>query len=157
MVGYMVSMRSKYAIKALTYMARTREKENFLIAELAQAENIPKKFLEAILLTLKSQGILASRKGPGGGYWLAKAPSAITLGSIISAFEGDYAPVQCLSENSSGACPECADAATCATRLVMADVKKAVLSVIDNVTLTDMIERSEFERQRLSRQLDFSI
>lgn len=153
----MISMRSKYAIKALSHMARTQEKETFLIAELAQAENIPKKFLEAILLTLKSQGTLASRKGPGGGYWLAKAPAAITLGSVIRTFEGDLAPVQCLSENPSGACPECHDAATCATRLVMADVQKAVSSVIDNVSIADMIEKSEFERQRLSRQLDFSI
>lgn len=153
----MISMRSKYAIKALSYMARTRDKESFLIAEVAAAENIPKKFLEAILLTLKSQGILTSRKGPGGGYWLARSPGAITLGSIIRAFEGDLAPVQCLSETSSGTCPECSDAATCATRLVMADVQKAVSSVIDTVTLADMIERSEFERQRLSQQMDFTI
>jgi len=157
MVGFMISMRSKYAIKALSHMARSRDKESYLIADLASAENIPKKFLEAILLTLKSQGILTSRKGPGGGYWLAKAPNTITLGSIIRAFEGDLAPVQCLSENASGACPECQDAATCATRLVMADVQKAVSAIIDTVTLADMIERSEFERQRLSKQLDFSI
>ncbi|WP_337833302.1 RrF2 family transcriptional regulator [Geoanaerobacter pelophilus] len=150
-------MRSKYAIKALSFMARSKDKDCFLIAELAQAESIPKKFLEAILLTLKSQGILASRKGPGGGYWLAKAPAAITLGSIIRSFEGDLAPVQCLAENASGACPECHDLATCATRLVMADVQKAVSAVVDKVTLADMIERSEFERQRLSKQLDFSI
>ncbi len=154
----MVSMRSKYAIKALSFLARSREKESYIIAELAEAENIPKKFLEAILLTLKSQGILGSRKGPSGGYWLAKTPSSITLGNIIRAFEGDLAPVQCLSENASGgACPECQDMATCATRLYMVDVQKAVSSVIDSVTLADMIERSEFERQRISKQLDFSI
>jgi Rrf2 family protein len=153
----MISMRSKYAIKALSFMARSRDKESYLIAELAAAENIPKKFLEAILLTLKSQGILSSRKGPGGGYWLAKAPATITLGNIIRAFEGDLAPVQCLSENASGSCPECSDLATCATRLVMADVQKAVSAIVDNVTLADMLERTEFERQRLSMQVDFSI
>jgi len=153
----MISMRSKYAIKALSHMARFKDKESYLIAELAQAENIPKKFLEAILLTLKSQGILSSRKGPGGGYWLAKSPAVITLGSIIRAFEGDLAPVQCLAENAPATCPECQDAATCATRLVMADVQKAVSSVVDSVTLADMIERSEFERQRLSQQMDFTI
>ena len=153
----MISMRSKYALKALGFMARSKEKETFLIAELAEAENIPKKFLEAILLTLKSQGILSSRKGPGGGYWLAKTPSAITIGSIIRSFEGDLAPVQCLAENSPGACPECSDHATCGTRLIMADVHKAVSAVVDTVTLADMLERSEFERQKLSRHLDFSI
>jgi len=153
----MVSMRSKYALKALSFMARSADKDTFLIADLAEAENIPKKFLEAILLTLKSQGILASRKGPGGGYWLAKAPSAITIGSIIRSFEGDLAPVQCLADNFSGACPECSDYATCSTRLVMSDVHKAVTAVVDTVTLADMLQRSEFERQRLSQQLDFSI
>jgi Rrf2 family protein len=156
-VGNMISMRSKYALKALSYLARSRDKDTYLIAELAEAENIPKKFLEAILLTLKSQGILSSRKGPGGGYWLAKPPSSLTIGSIVRAFEGDLAPVKCLSENSSGACPECSDLATCGTRLVMADVQKAVSSVLDTVTLADMLERSEFERQRLTRQLDFAI
>ena len=153
----MVSMRSKYALKALSFMARTKDKDTFLIAELAEAENIPKKFLEAILLTLKSQGILASRKGPGGGYWLAKAVTAITIGDIIRSFEGDIAPVQCLTGNAAGACPECFDYATCGTRLVMADVHKAVAAILDTVTLADMVERSEFERQKLSNQLDFSI
>ena len=153
----MVSMRSKYALKALSFMARSTDRETFLIAELAEAENIPKKFLEAILLTLKSQGILNSRKGPGGGYWLAKAPASITIGSIIRSFEGDLAPVQCLGEHASGACPECTDLSTCGTRLVMADVHKAVTSIVDSVTLADMLERSEFERQKLTQHLDFAI
>ena len=154
----MISMRSKYALKALAFLARSKEKETFLIAELAEAEHIPKKFLEAILLTLKSQGILASRKGPGGGYSLAKAPAAITIGSIIRTFEGDMAPVHCLSEQARGGeCPECIDHATCGIRLVMTDVHQALASVLDVVTLAEMVERSNFERQKLSRQLDYSI
>ena len=151
-------MRSKYALKALCFLARSKEKETFLIAEVAEAENIPKKFLEAILLTLKSHGILSSRKGPGGGYSLAKAPKSITIGSVIRAFEGDLAPVQCLSEQDRGnGCPECSDTATCGIRLVMTDVHQALASVLDVVTLAEMIERSEFERQRLSQQLDYTI
>lgn len=153
----MLSMRSKYALMALMFLARSKEKETFLIAEVAEAENIPKKFLEAILLTLKSHGILSSRKGPGGGYSLAKAPAAITIGSVIRAFEGDLAPVQCLGEQTQGSCPECTDKATCGIRLVMADVQQAVASVVDTVTLAEMLERSAFERQKLSRHLDYSI
>lgn len=153
----MISMRSKYALKALSFLARSKDKETFLIAEVAEAEGIPKKFLEAILLTLKSHGILSSRKGPGGGYSLAKAPSNITIGSVIRAFEGDLAPVQCLTEQSQGGCPECADRDTCGIRLVMVDVQLALTSVLDTVTLADMLERSEFERQRLSQQLDYTI
>lgn len=153
----MISMRSKYAIKALTHMARAGAGETFLISELAEAEGIPKKFLEAILLALKGQGILSSRKGPGGGYRLARLPSEITLGSIIRAFEGDLAPVPCLSGNFSGSCPECMDGEACSIRLVMADVQQAVSSIIDTVTLSDMIQRSEFERQRRAGQPDFTI
>jgi Rrf2 family protein len=152
----MISMRSKYALKAVGYMARTR-KDSFLIAEVAQAEGIPKKFLEAILLTLKNQGILSSRKGPGGGYSLAKEPSVITVGAIVRSFEGDLAPVQCLSEGGQTACPECQDARTCGIRLVMADVQSAVTTVLDSVTLSDMLQRSEFARQELARIVDFAI
>lgn len=154
----MISMRSKYALKALSHMARFHDKESFIIAELAQAENIPKKFLEAILLTLKSQGMLTSRKGPGGGYSLAMPPADLTVGSILRAFEGDMAPVQCLSAAAGSAtCPECSDQDTCGIRLVMADMQKAMLSVLDSVTLAGMLEKSEFARQLLSRKLDYAI
>ncbi|HZV82914.1 MAG TPA: Rrf2 family transcriptional regulator [Geobacteraceae bacterium] len=153
----MISMRSKYALKALGYMARTSDKESFLIAEIAQAESIPKKFLEAILLTLKNNGILSSRKGPGGGYSLAKPPAALTVGAIVRSFEGDLAPVPCLSETAHSTCPECVEEDTCGIKLVMADVSQAVSSVLDTVTLADMLQRSEFERQKRQQVVDFAI
>jgi Rrf2 family protein len=153
----MISMRSKYGLKALAYMARTKDKDSFLIADIAREEGIPKKFLEAILLTLKNNGILSSRKGPGGGYSLAKNPAALTVGAIVRSFEGDLAPVQCLSETQHASCPECLDEATCGIKLVMADVAAAVSAVLDNVTLADMLQKSEFERQKLSQLMDFAI
>lgn len=153
----MISMRSKYGLKALGYMARTSDKESFLIADIAQAEGIPKKFLEAILLTLKNNGILSSRKGPGGGYSLAKVPTTITVGEVIRAFEGDLIPLQCLSSSVQAACPECADEDTCGIKLVMADAEKALSSVLDSVTLADMLQRSEFERQKKLQVVDFTI
>ena len=153
----MISMRSKYGLKALGYMARNSGKDSFLIAEIAQAEGIPKKFLEAILLTLKNNGILSSRKGPGGGYSLAKSPSTLAIGSVVRSFEGDLAPVQCLSETQHASCPECADEDTCGIKLVMADVSAAVASVLDSVTLADMLQRSEFARQKRAQVVDFAI
>lgn len=153
----MISMKTKYALKALGFLARTRDKEAFLIAEMAEAENIPKKFLEAILLALKNQGILSSKKGPGGGYSLAVAPESLTIGRIVRAFEGDLAPVPCLGDAAPAKCPECADLATCGIRLVLADVKQAVSSVLDRTTLADMLERSEHERQRLLKAIDYTI
>ena len=153
----MISMRSKYGLKALSFMARTQGKESFLIADIAQAEGIPKKFLEAILLTLKNNGILSSRKGPGGGYSLAKSPATLTIGSIVRSFEGDLAPVQCLSETQHASCPECVDEELCGIKLVMADVSAAVAAVLDNVTLADMLQRSEFARQKRTQVVDFAI
>lgn len=150
-------MRSKYALKALGYMARTGDKESFLIADIAQAETIPKKFLEAILLTLKNNGILSSRKGPGGGYSLVKSPATLTVGAIVRSFEGDLAPVPCLSETSPATCPECPDQATCGIRLVMAEVHGAISAVLDTVTLADMLQRSEFERLKQQQIVDFAI
>ncbi len=153
----MISMRSKYALKALCYMARTSDKDSFLIAEIAQAEGIPKKFLEAILLIIKNSGILSSKKGPGGGYSLAKSPAAITVGAVIRAFEGNLIPLQCLSESAPVSCPECGDADACGVKLVMADVEKALSTILDATTIADMNQMSEFERQRRRQVVDYSI
>lgn len=154
----MISMRSIYALKALSVLARERQKENFLIAELAQAENIPKKFLEAILLSLKVKGILISKKGPKGGYSLAKPPDKLTIGCIIEALEGDMSPIQCLNGAAVHAgCPECADEDACGVRLVMGEVKEAVGSVLDTVTLADMLHRSASVREQQRNVIDYAI
>jgi Rrf2 family protein len=152
----MISMKTKYALLALDALARS-DKEAMLIADLASGENIPKKFLESILLTLRNQGVLNSKKGPGGGYSLARPAAAITIGSIVRAFEGDLAPVQCLSNSASGKCPECGDMGTCGIRLVMVDVNQALSSVLDGITLADMLERSDFAHQKRSQLVDYAI
>jgi Rrf2 family protein len=153
----MISMKTKYALKALTALAESRDRGALQIAELAASENIPKKFLEAILLAMRNQGILASRKGPGGGYTLAVAPAALTIGRIVRAFEGDLAPVPCLGDTAPSRCAECADMQSCGVRLVMADVKNAVCSVLDRTTLAAMIERSDIERQKSLKLSDYAI
>jgi Rrf2 family protein len=153
----MISMKTKYALKALAVLAESRNRGALQIAELASGENIPKKFLEAILLTLRNQGVLASKKGPGGGYTLAVEPAALTIGKIVRTFEGDLAPVQCLGDTSPARCAECADMGTCGVRLVMAEVKTAVSAVLDRTTLADMIERSEHARQKSLKLLDYAI
>src|ERR1700686_1146797 len=109
----MISMKTKYALMALGALARVEGREALLIADLARKENIPKKFLEAILLTLKNQGILTSRKGPGGGYSLGVAPAALTIGRVVRGFEGDLAPVPCLGDGAAAKCPECTEMASC--------------------------------------------
>jgi Rrf2 family protein len=153
----MISMRSIYALKALGVLARERHKDSFLIAEIAQAENIPKKFLEAILLSLKVKGILASKKGPKGGYSLAKPAESLTIGDIIEALEGDLSPIQCLNGAAHAGCPECNGDSNCGVKLIMADVKFAVGSILDTVTLADMLSRSESARAEQTAIIDYAI
>jgi Rrf2 family protein len=128
-----------------------------LISDLAVAESIPKKFLEFILLSLRKGGILQSRIGKGGGYSLALAPNRITIGAVVRILEGDLAPVPCLSTTNYAHCEECQDEVTCGIRLTMADVNTALATVLDGLTLADMVERSEVERSKREKVVDYSI
>ena len=153
----MISKKTKYALKALIHLAGQPSNQPILIADLARVENIPKKFLEFILLSLRKGGVLQSRVGKGGGYFLAAPPSAITLGAIIRILEGDLAPVQCLSTTNYASCEECGDEGTCGIRLVMIDVDTALTTVLDGLTLAEMINRSETARTTRANVVDFTI
>ena len=153
----MLSKKTLYAFKALIHLAGQPTGQPVLIADLARDENIPKKFLEFILLSLRKGGILQSRVGKGGGYSLALAPSKISIGSVIRNLEGDIAPVPCLSTTNYARCEECSDEATCGIRLTMSDVNVALATVLDGLTLADMVERSDSARQQHLKIMDYSI
>ncbi|MBL0225914.1 MAG: Rrf2 family transcriptional regulator [Geobacteraceae bacterium] len=153
----MISKKTIYAFKALIHLAGTPSGQPVLIADLARVENIPKKFLEFILLSLRKGGLLQSRVGKGGGYTLALPANRISIGSIVRILEGDIAPVQCLSTTNYARCEECQDEATCGIRLTMADVNVALCTVLDGLTLADMIERSEAERNKRQNVVDYNI
>lgn len=142
---------------ALMHMATLPLGKPVLISDLAQDGNIPKKFLEYILLTLRKGGILQSKIGKGGGYFLAVPPNQITVGSIVRILEGDIAPVQCLSTINYARCEECQDEETCGIRLTFADVNDALVKVLDGLTIADMVERSENERSKLKNVVNYSI
>src|SRR5262245_45294602 len=93
----MLSQKAKYGLKALLALARQSGSEPLLIADLAQRESIPRKFLELILLQLRNQGLVQSRKGRGGGYQLLQPADTITLGRVIRILDGPLAPVPCAS------------------------------------------------------------
>jgi Rrf2 family protein len=153
----MISKKTIYAFKALIHLAGVPSGQPVLIADLAKQENIPKKFLEFILLSLRKGGLLLSRVGKGGGYSLALPANKITIGSIVRNLEGDIAPVQCLSTTNYARCEECQDEETCGIRLTMADVNVALSSVLDGLTLADMVERSENARSKREKVVDYSI
>lgn len=153
----MISKKTIYAFKALIHLAGQPSGQPVLIADLARDENIPRKFLEFILLSLRKGGILQSRVGKGGGYYLALQPRKITIGAVVRILEGDIAPVQCLNTTNYARCEECRDEVTCGIKLTMADVNVALSTVLDGLTLADMVERSEAERSKRENVVDFSI
>lgn len=136
-----LSQKSKYALRALQVLARERGRGPVLAGDLAKREDIPHKFLELILLTLKNHGLLSSKRGKGGGYALTKEPKAIALGEVIRLFDGPLAPIPCASERSFRKCDDCRDAATCGTRLVMREVRDAMAKILDHTTLADLTAR----------------
>jgi len=137
----MLSKKSKYAIKALLALAEHEGEEPFRIADVAAQENIPLKFLEAILLTLRNQGLLHSRKGKGGGYSLARDPKTIYLGQIVRMFDGPLAPVPCASQTAYRRCTDCQDEVTCGVRLAMKDVRDATARILDHTSIASLRRR----------------
>jgi Rrf2 family protein len=134
----MLSKRSKYAIKALLALAEHERGEPVRIVDLAQKEQIPPKFLELILLGLKNQGILQSRKGKGGGYLLARDPADIYLGQIVRMFDGPLAPVPCASQTAYVPCADCPNEAVCGVHLAMKAVRDATAKVLDGTSIASL-------------------
>lgn len=153
----MISKKTKYGLKASIYLARRYDEGPILIADLARDENIPRKFLEAILLALKNNGILQSKKGKGGGYYLGRHPRSVTFGQIIRIMEGPLAPVPCVSETAYAKCDECGNEMTCGIRGVMKDVRDAMSAILDGTSLADVLEKIDNAEEAQKGVLNFCI
>jgi Rrf2 family protein len=143
-----LSKRTQYSLRALYALARNHGRGPTLIAQMAHDEAIPKKFLEQILLSLKSHELVSSKKGKGGGYSLARPPHLITIGSVIRLIEGPLAPLPCASETRYRKCDECPDAETCGTRIVMREVRDAIAAILDRTTLAMVCEKVDSAREK---------
>jgi Rrf2 family protein len=138
----MLSRRAKYALKGLMVLTREYGQGPTLISDIAQREEIPRKFLEAILRELNNAGILQSKKGKGGGYALRRPPWQISIGHVIRVLDGPLAPLPCASKSGYVRCRECGDERTCAIRMVMKQVRDATAQILDSTTLADMHKRA---------------
>jgi Rrf2 family protein len=136
----MISKKAKYALKALKVLADAYEKGPLLISAISEKENIPKKFLEAILLELRNHGILQSQKGRGGGYSLRLTPENISFARIIRLIDGPIAPTLCVSLHFYGKCNDCPTESECSLRKVMEKWRDANLHVLENTTLKDLLD-----------------
>jgi Rrf2 family protein len=139
----MLSQKSRYGLKAVTVLASEYGHGPILISEIARREGIPRKFLELILLELKNEGILHSKKGKGGGYFLGQPPHLVSVGHVIRTLDGPIAPLPCVSKTAYMRCRECIDENTCGIRMVMQEVRDATAKILDSTTVADMLRRIE--------------
>ena len=152
----MLSQKAKYGIRALLYLAQQPAGTPALIRDIAEKEHLPKKFLEAILLELKSAGILHSRPGKGGGYTLNRPAKSITLGRVIRLIDGPLAPLPCVSQTAYAPCRDCVDEKTCTIRAIMKQVRDATASILDETTFADLLDKQAMLSQNVAG-FDFNI
>ncbi|MDN3493881.1 RrF2 family transcriptional regulator [Winogradskyella bathintestinalis] len=134
----MLSKKTKYGIKALVYLAKQDVRMPVQISSISKSENISQKFLESILLTLRKNGLLSSKKGKGGGYYLLKDPKEIPMTTVMRLLEGPIAMVPCVSLNFYEKCDDCPDETTCAVHKLMIEVRDNTLEIFRNTTLADL-------------------
>jgi Rrf2 family protein len=139
----MLTAKGKYGLKALVHLATLKPGKTTQAVDIADTNNIPKKFLDAILGDLRNAGIVFSKKGPGGGYVLARAPSEINVGLVIRTLDGPLAPIACASRTAYQPCRDCVDVKTCTVRITMSKVRDAMADILDRMTVADMLAMSE--------------
>ena len=133
----MLTKKGKYGLKALVHLSRMPPGELAFVGDIAAKNNIPKKFLDAILGELRNAGFVQSRKGKEGGYRLAKLPGEIKIGHVVRVLDGPLAPISCASRSQYQRCEDC-DEATCQVRHMMLEVRHAVAELLDNRSLAAM-------------------
>lgn len=139
----MLSQKAKYALRALIMLAERNDDDLTLIADIAERENIPRKFLEAILVELRKHGLLFAKRGKSGGYRLARPAAEISFGEVIRLIDGHLAPIPCASKFSFKPCEDCIDPGTCSVRWLMVQVRDATANVLDNRSLADALRHRQ--------------
>lgn len=134
----MLTNKGKYGLKALVHLAGLSAGETAQSQEIADANNIPKKFLDAILSELRVGGIVRSKKGKGGGYMLAREAGKISIGAAVRVLDGPLAPIACASRMSYQPCDDCVDVSACPVRLIMLEVRDVTARILDNTSVEEM-------------------
>jgi Rrf2 family protein len=144
----MLSKKCSYAIHALVYLAERMDQGPIHIQEMSEQRNIPRKFLEAILLELNRAKILGAKRGKGGGYFLKKKPEQINLIDIIRLMDGAIALLPCVSLNYYEPCNECVDEETCGLRTVFLHIRDETLDILSRSTLAQIVKREKTLRKK---------
>jgi len=144
----MLSKKAKYAINALVYLAQQPQTEPVQIRTISENENISRKFLESILLVLRNAGMVNSKKGKDGGYYLSLTPEEINMAEVMRIFDGPIALLPCVTHKYYQKCQECKDEVHCGIRDIFSDVRRETVRMLKDATLAQIIERQKnlFER-----------
>jgi len=137
----MLSKKAKYAMLALVHLAKHQDEGPVLISKIAEEENIPQKFLEAILLDLKKDGMLASKKGKGGGYYLIKSTDEVNMADVMRLFDGAIALLPCVTFKYYERCEECKDEETCGIRDTFMEVRNQTVDILKASTLSQILKK----------------
>ncbi|ATQ68090.1 MULTISPECIES: RrF2 family transcriptional regulator [Methylosinus] len=143
----MLSNKAKYGLKALIHLAGAEGQ--CLAGDIAKENNIPRKFLDAILVELRNAGIINSKKGKHGGYLLARPAEKVTVGQIIRILDGPLAPIACASKTAYQRCADCPDEDACAIHDIMLDVRESIALILDRTSIASLRERGSREARVL--------
>jgi len=135
----MLTQRSRYALRAMLYLAEAPAGGPIPMNRIAENANVPRKFLELILADLREAGFLHSHRGKTGGYCLSRPTHLISLGEIIRVIEGPLALVPCVSRTAYRRCADCKDEGACAIRHAMARVRDETARILDGTSLADAV------------------
>ena len=136
-----LSTRARYGIRAILELAGNYKKGPLQIKTVAQRQDISVKYLEQLMTVLKSGGFITSIRGPKGGYILAKDPNRIKLSDVFNCLEGPVVTAECLQNQT-----YCERTADCVTRQVWAQVQQAIISVLESITLQDLVDRTKKDK-----------
>jgi len=145
----MLSQKARYALRALFALGERKDDEPVMIADIAQEANVPRKFLEQILLEMKRRGIVHSQRGKFGGYTLGREPEDISFAEVIRVMDGPLALAPCASRTAYRRCDDCDDETTCAIRKVLLNVRDATAEILEHHTLAHALaDRKSSKRRR---------
>lgn len=136
----MLTVKAKYALRAMIDLATVPPGRPATIGDIAARQDIPRRFLENILVELKRSGLVASHRGKLGGYELARPPAEISFAEIIRISDGPLALAPCASRTAYQRCDDCPDEATCILRRVLIEVRDASAAILERTTLADAAE-----------------
>lgn len=136
----MLSQKTRYAIRAMQHLADHYGKGPVQLADIAEAQKIPPKFLTVILSELSRSGLIASQRGKDGGYWLGVPPIDISYGDLIRIMRGSLALVPCASRYAHETCKNCVEEDNCRTRALMLQVRDKTANLLDSINLSDVVD-----------------